>query len=91
MSRVSDQLIQQQEIKLKYEFKFMEFVYDNLVSSKLNHFFRGASRKFSIFWINRKRSESQLPPQTDPQVSALAPRDQVVIEIAHVGVNDFLV
>ncbi len=36
MSKTTEHLLQQQEMKIEYQNKFMDFIYDNLVSSKLN-------------------------------------------------------
>ena len=36
MSRIKQELERQQEVQLEYQMKFMDFVYDNLVSSRLS-------------------------------------------------------
>ncbi len=36
MSKIKQELERQQEVQMEYEYKFMEFIYDNLVSSELS-------------------------------------------------------
>ena len=56
MSKIKENLLRQQELQQEYCYKFMDFVYDNLVSTKLDE----------IEINNMERS--QLKPLTDQDV-----------------------